>query len=552
MPQSSTSMAFESSSSKEVMFDFIIKNGTVVDGTGAPAQRVDIALSGERIAAMGDLSSAQATVTLDAKGQLVTPGFIDAHAHSDTYLLIEPDAPSKLTQGITTEINGQCGGSSAPRLDKARLPSDWAARFYPKAKRHTTEAEEQKPGPTWSTVAEYRELFAEVEPAINTVQFIGHNTLRAGVMGYDPREATADEVKELQRRLEQALAEGGWGLSTGLLYQPGKFATSLEIEALAHTTAQAGGMYASHIRNEGDTLLESVDEVLRLVEATGIHAQISHLKTSGANNWRKIDTLLATLNQARQKGLCVHADRYPYVASGTDLDIVLPEWSSAGGRDVILANLRNPATRKRVEDELDAMTRDWSTVMIGGGWTPEVRAVSGKTLTEAAQQFGLTIGQALCRIIDLDETRTGAFFFGMCEANMLRILSEPWIMPGSDASLRAPWGVLGEDHPHPRAYGTMPKFFSVLTGKLGLSIEETLRRMTSLPATAFGIRDRGILRVGAYADILVFQPDAFSESATYAQPHQFSIGMSHVFVNGAHPYQEGRFSGQRRGRFLTR
>ncbi len=551
-PQSSTSTAFESSSSKEVMFDFIIKNGAVVDGTGSPAQRVDIAVSGERIAAMGDLSSAQAAVTLDAKGQLVTPGFIDAHAHSDTYLLIEPDAPSKLTQGITTEINGQCGGSSAPRLDKARLPSDWAARFYPKAKRHTTEIEAPKAGPTWSTVAEYRELFDEVAPAINTVQFIGHNTLRAGVIGYDPREATADEIKEIQRRLEQALAEGGWGLSTGLLYQPGKFATSLEIEALAHTTAQAGGMYASHIRNEGDTLLESVDEVLRLVEATGIHAQISHLKTSGANNWQKIDTLLAMLNQARQRGLCVHADRYPYVASGTDLDIVLPEWSSAGGRDVILANLRNPATRTRIEAELDAMTRDWSTVMIGGGWTPEVRAVSGKTLTESAKQFGLTIGQTLCRIIELDETRTGAFFFGMCEANMLRILSEPWIMPGSDASLRAPWGVLGEDHPHPRAYGTMPKFFSVLTGKLGLSVEETLRRMTSLPATAFAIRDRGILRVGAYADILVFQPDAFSESATYAQPHQFSTGMSHVFVNGAHPFQEGRFTGQRRGRFLTR
>lgn len=552
MQQSSSSMAFESSCSKEFMFDFIIQNGLVVDGTGAPAQRVDIAVSGERIVAMGDLSSAQATATLDAKGQLVTPGFIDAHAHSDTYLLIEPDAPSKLTQGITTEINGQCGGSSAPRLDKARLPSDWAARFYPKARRHATGAEEQKAGPTWSTVAEYRELFDEVAPAINTVQFIGHNTLRAGVMGYDPREATVDEIKELQRRLEQAMAEGGWGLSTGLLYQPGKFATRLEIEALAHTAAQAGGMYASHIRNEGDTLLESVDEVLRLVEATGIHAQISHLKTSGANNWQKIDTLLALLNQARQKGLCVHADRYPYVASGTDLDIVLPEWSSAGGRDVILANLRTPATRRRIEEELDARTRDWSTVMIGGGWTPEVRAVSGKTLTEAAQQFGLTIGQTLCRIIELDETRTGAFFFGMCEANMLRILSEPWIMPGSDASLRAPWGVLGEDHPHPRAYGTMPRFISVLTGKLGLSIEETVRRMTSLPASAFSIRDRGILRVGAFADILVFQPDAFSDSATYARPHQFSAGMSHVFVNGAHPLQEGRFTGQRRGRFLTR
>ena len=530
------------------MIDFIIHNGHVIDGTGAPARITDIAISDDRIVAIGDLSSEQAHKIIDATGQVVAPGFIDAHAHSDTYLLIEPDAPSKLTQGITTEINGQCGGSSAPRLDKARLPSDWASRFYPTAKGDSAPA----PGPTWSTVAEYRELFAKVSPAINTVQFIGHNTLRAGVMGYEPREASADEIKEMQRRLEQALVEGGWGLTTGLLYQPGKYATTSEIEALAVTTARAGGMYASHIRSEGDGLLESVEEVLHLVEQTGIHAQISHLKTSGPTNWHKIDALLATLNQAREKGLCVHADRYPYLASGTDLDIVLPEWASAGGRDKILATLRDPSTRARLEAELDAADRDWSTAMIGGGWTPEVRAVSGLTVTEAAKRFGLSIGQTLCRIIDADETRTGAFFFGMCEENMLRILSEPWIMPGSDASLRAPWGVLAEDHPHPRAYGTMPRFISILTSKLGLSLEETIQRMTSLPATAFGIRDRGILRIGAFADVVVFKREAFNDVATYATPHQFSTGMSHVFVNGAHPYQEGLFTGHRQGRFLTR
>ena len=530
------------------MYDFIIKNGHVVDGTGSPTRIMDIAISNDRIVEMGDLSSAQASEIIDAAGQVVAPGFIDAHAHSDTYLLIEPDAPSKLTQGITTEINGQCGGSSAPRLGKARLPSDWASRFYPSAKGDKS----QEPGPTWSTVAEYRELFEQVVPAINTVQFIGHNTLRAGVMGYEPREANAEEIKEMQRRLEQALAEGGWGLTTGLLYQPGKYANSLEIETLAGTAAHAGGMYASHIRSEGDGLLESVEEVLHLVEKTGIHAQISHLKTSGPTNWHKIDTLLATLTQAREKGFCVHADRYPYLASGTDLDIVLPEWASAGGRNKILATLRDPATRATLEAELDATDRDWSRAMIGGGWTPEVRAVSGLTVTEAAKQFGLSIGQTLCRIIDADETRTGAFFFGMCEDNLLQILAQPWIMPGSDASLRAPWGVLGEDHPHPRAYGTMPKFLTMLTSQLGLSLEKTIRRMTSLPATAFGIRDRGLLRVGAYADIVIFLREAFKDSATYSSPHQFSTGMRHVFVNGSHPFQEGRFTGHRRGRFLTR
>jgi len=534
------------------MYDFIIQDGQVIDGTGSPAHRMDLAISGDRIAAMGDLSSAQAFKIIDAKDRIVTPGFIDAHAHSDTYLLIEPDAPSKLTQGITTEINGQCGGSSAPRLGRARLPSDWASRFYPQAKRDSTGTEGREAGPTWSTLAEYRELFEQVGPAINTVQFVGHNTLRAGVMGYEPREASADEIREMRHRLEQALEEGGWGLSTGSFYQPGKYAAPLEIETLARATAQAGGLYASHIRNEGDTLLESVEEVLRLVEKTGIRAQISHLKTAGPSNWHKIDALLSTLNHARQKGLCVHADRYPYLASGTDLDIVLPEWASAGGRDVILGHLRHPATRTRIEEELDALPRDWSSAMIGGGWTPEVRAISGRTLPEAAHHFGRSIGQTICHIIDLDDTRTGAFFFGMCEENMLRILSEPWVMPGSDASLRAPWGVLGEDHPHPRAYGTLPKFMNVLTRQLGLSFEETIQRMTSLPATAFGIRDRGILRVGAYADIVVLTRSALIDVATYASPHQFSTGINHVFINGAHPYSEGRFTGHRRGRFLTR
>lgn len=534
------------------MYDFIIQNGQVIDGSGSPVYLTDIAIANDRIVAMGDLSFAQAREIIDAKDQLVTPGFIDAHAHSDTYLLIEPDAPSKLTQGITTEINGQCGGSSAPRLGRAQLPSDWASRVYPKTKRLSTGAEGRKAGPTWSTLAEYRELFELVAPAINTVQFIGHNTLRAGVMGYEPREANTDEIRGMQHRLEQALDEGGWGLSTGLLYQPGKYATEYEIEVLARTTAAAGAMYASHIRNEGDTLLESVDEVLRLVEATGIHAQISHLKTAGPSNWSKIDALLSMLNQARNRGLCIHADRYPYLASGTDLDIVLPEWASAGGRDVILAMLRNPSTRAKLETELDAADRDWSAIMIGGGWTPEVKSVSGLTVMEASKRFGRSIGQTICHLIDLDDTRTGAFFFGMCEENMLRILSEPWIMPGSDASLRAPWGVLGADHPHPRAYGTMPKFISLLTDKLGLSLEETIRRMTSLPATAFGIRDRGLLRVGAYADIVVLTRSSFKDIAAYTSPHQFSTGIRHVFINGAHPYCEGRFTGHRRGRFLTR
>ncbi len=537
-------------------FDLIIRGGRLVDGTGSPERRADVGISGDRIAAIGDLSAAAAARVIDASGCVVAPGFIDVHAHSDAYLLIEPDAPSKLAQGVTTEVNGQCGGSAVPRLGPARLSSDWASQTYP-CRTAEGVAKSRCPGPTWTTVADYRALFDRVCPAVNTVQFIGHNTLRAGVMGYEPRAATPQEVREMCRRLEQALDEGGWGLTTGLLYQPGKYATEEEVLALVRVAAAKGRLYATHMRSEGDRLLESVEDVLRLARATGIQVQISHLKTSGKANWPKIETLLETLNRAREEGFNVHADRYPYTAAGTDLDVVLPDWASAGGRDAILKNLRDPATRKRIGDELDGGERDWSTVMIGGGWSAEVCAFGGQTVAAAAAALRLSPGETVCRFIDLDETRTGAFFFGMCEENLRRIYEQPWLMAGSDASVRAPWGPLGKDHPHPRAYGTMPRFLRMLTGRVeGVAkicgLEEAVRRMTGLPAQTFGITDRGVLTVGAFADIVVFDEGKFCDVATYARPHQFAAGVRQTIVNGAVSFHKGRFTGQRRGRFLTR
>ncbi len=537
-------------------FDLILRNGRVVDGTGAPERRADVGVAGERIADIGDLSAARAAREIDAAGLVVAPGFIDAHAHSDAYLLLEPDAPSKLSQGITTEVNGQCGGSAVPRLGLARLSSDWASQRYPSLASGGVSAAGQ-PGPTWSTVASYRALFEAVRPAVNTVQLIGHNTLRAGVMGYEPRAATPDEVGEMARRLEQALDEGGWGLSTGLLYQPGKYADGAEVEALARAAAARGGLYATHMRSEGDRLLESIEDVLSLSRKTGIQVQISHLKTSGRANWGKAEAALALINGARAEGVNVHADRYPYTAAGTDLDVVLPEWASAGGRDAILSNLRDSAVRPRVVAALDAEARDWSSVMVGGGWSGTVRAFSGRTVAEAAAALGLTPGETVCRFIDLDDTRTGAFFFGMCEANLRRICCEPWVMPGSDASVRAPWGPLGQDHPHPRAYGTMPRFLRLMTGREEgagpvCGLEEAVRRMTSLPAETFGLRGRGVVRSGACADLVVFDEAAFLDTATYAAPHSFAEGLRLAVVNGAVSYEEGRFTGERRGRFLTR
>lgn len=528
--------------------DTIIRNATVIDGSGAPAKAADVALAADRIAAVGDLSDCRAAKEIDATGLWLIPGLIDAHTHSDAFLLLEPDAPSKLRQGVTTEIGGQCGGSAAPRLNGARLPSDWESQDYPPRPGHEAH------GPNWTTVADYRSCFEAAAPAVNFILFAGHNTVRKGVMGDAPRAAVPEEIRSMTRVLEQALEEGAWGMSTGLIYHPGVHSEPEEVLALARCCARAGGYYATHMRSESDRLLEAIGEVLELIRRTGIRTQISHLKTGGRNNWHKIDAALDAVEVARQEGLWLHSDRYPYISSGTDLDIILPDWASAGGNAAILANLDDPRSAARIIDELDASGRDPEAIMIGGTWSAETRDFSGKTLAEVMKTKNCGFGKALVDILKSDRSRTGAFFFTMCDENMLRILARPWIMAGSDASLRAPWGPLGKDYPHPRAYGTHPEFFRVLTRRLGIAPEEAIRRMTGLPATAFEIPRRGFVREGYYADLVLLDPLKWHATATYAAPHSFAEGVDSVWVNGSRVLSGGRPDPRapRRGRFLTR
>ena len=570
------------------MSSVLIRNGLVVDGTGRAAFPADVLVEGDRIADVvaqpgrvrspsgpsGGLGEAalpdctqRADTVIDASGFLVTPGFIDSHAHSDAYLLIEPDAPSKLSQGITTEINGQCGGSVAPRYGVARLSSDWASMTYPGG--------DGTPGPTWRSMSEYRALLDQVRPAINTVQFVGHNTLRSSVIGYDAVRATPETLRAMENLLARELDDGGWGLTTGLIYQPGKYSDAAEVTALARVASARGGYYATHMRSEGDAIIEAIDEVLDLVRATGIRAEISHLKTSGKRNWGKIDAVLEKIQRAVDAGELLGSDRYPYCAAGTDLDVVFPDWAGEGGVVAEIKRLADPATRARIAAEIDAQDRDWSTVMIGGTWSEATRPFSGKKIgdliarpekpespeipetPENQEGFAATPGSLICSILAADACRTGAFFFGMSEANLQKILSRPWIVPGSDASLRAPWGPLGADHPHPRAYGTMPRFFRLLTGRVEgrariCSREEAIQRMTSVPAERFGIRDRGVIRAGAYADITVWNEAAFRETATYTSPHSFCEGVDAVLVNGVVALRAGEFTGNRSGRFLER
>jgi len=518
------------------MFDLKIVNGTVLDGTGKPGLRADVGIVGDRISAIGDLRQAEAMTVLDAAGLMVCPGFIDTHSHSDAYLLIEPSAASKVTQGITTEVVGNCGASAAPRRGEARLASDWQAHTYPG---------------TWSTMAEYGRLLEQVGPAVNVVPLVGHNVLRASVMGYVGRAATADELATMVRLLEQALDEGGRGLSSGLIYPPGMYAVREEILALAAVVARHQGIYTSHMRSESSRLIEALDETIGVGRATGVRVQVSHLKTSGRDNWHLIDAALATIERARREGMAVAADRYPYTSSCTELDVIFPDWATEGGRDAEMARLRDPVVRARLRAELqeNRSERSWGSITIGSTSDDNAR-FRGMPLEAVARVLGLEPVDAALHLIESDQLTTSAFFQGMSEDNLWRILAQPWVMIGSDASLRAPWGPLSRDYPHPRAYGTFPKVLRAAVEGKTVSLPEAVRKMTSLPASHFDIAQRGELRTGWFADVAVFDPATVEDRASYAAPHQLSVGITDVVVNGVAVLSGGQLTGRRSGRRL--
>ena len=518
-------------------FDLLIKNGSVLDGTGTSAVSADIGISGERIVEIGDLSTAEATQVIDATGKIVCPGFIDVHSHSDAYLLIEPRASSKVFQGITTEVCGNCGASAAPRLGDAKLPSDWQDKPFPG---------------TWSTVAEYRKLFDQAKPAVNEALLIGHNTLHRGVSGYEPRGATPDELKEMCHALEQALDEGGCGMSTGLIYPPASAVPSDEIIALAKVCAGRNKIYTSHMRSEGRQLIEAIDEALMIGRTSGARVQISHLKTSGKDNWHKLDAALAKIEAARAEGIEVAADRYPYTASCTDLDITLPGWALYDGKAAVLARLADAETRKKIRDEILEGRGEFGfgIIMIGSTEHPDLQQFKGTYLPDAAKVLGLEPVDALLHIVEKDELRTGGIFFGMSEENMWKILAQPWVMIGCDASIRAPDGILSKDHPHPRAYGSFTKVLRASLDGQTVALPEMIRKMTSLAAEQFRLNGRGILKKGNFADVVVFDPQKIAEKSTYAKPHQLSEGIETLIVNGTLTINHGRLTGQRNGKFL--
>ncbi|MBT3193439.1 MAG: D-aminoacylase [Verrucomicrobia bacterium] len=520
------------------MLTLKIINGTLIDGSGNEPRRSDVGVTGDSITAIGDLSEAEASRTIDAGGSVVCPGFIDVHTHSDTYLLIEPTAPSKLHQGITTEVCGNCGASAAPVSSFEHLPSDWADKDYPT---------------TWSTMAEYRSLIEKQGIGVNVAMLVGHNTLRRSIVGYDNRPATGDELAEMIRMTEESFEAGAHGITTGLVYAPGMFAPREEIVALASIAARYDGLYGSHMRSEGDALLEAIEEAMTIGREAGTRVQISHLKVAGRTNWHKRDEALAMIRSARERGERVASDRYPYTAGATDLDVVFPEWAAAGGRAAILERLSETASCERLRSELvDSRPReDWGGVLVGSTTHPDNTRFRGQTLIDVANQLELPHPvDAILHLCRTDELKTGAFFAGMSEENMRHILKEPYVMLGSDASLRALTGPLSHDYPHPRAYGSMPRFLRMAIDEALMPLPEAIRKMTSLPAEQFQLKKRGIIQTGYAADIVVFDSESIQDHATYGNPHALSTGITDVILNGVQTLSNGSETDQLPGRVV--
>jgi len=515
--------------------DWVISGGKVIDGTGTGPVEADVGVNESHISVIGDLRGQPAHNTINASGCYVCPGFIDVHSHSDTFILAEPTSLSKIYQGVTTEIIGNCGASAAPIRSKKDLPFDWQFLSYPGK---------------WQSMREYLKLLEECRPAVNVIPIVGHNRLRIAVMGHEDRLASVDEMRKMSRLLEESMDEGGWGLSTGLIYRPGKYASEEEITELAAIVARRNGIYTTHMRNEASKVREAVAETIKLGRKTRVKIQISHLKTAMAKSWKYIDEVLSMINHARDGGIEIAADRYPYVFSCTDLDILLPDWLAANDRTAILKGLSEQKTRNRLRDELAAERSPsfWEGIIVA---TSTQASWRGRTILRIAKDLAIEPADAVIRILAHDELLTQAFYAGMNEDNMWKIYSQPFVMIGSDSSLRVPNGLFPNDHPHPRAYGSFTKFLrAALDGKT-VPLGEAVRKMTSLAADHFQIKGRGRLTSGNLADIVIFIPDAVKDLSTYEKPHQFSVGIKDVMINGKMVIADTRVTGNRPGKILS-
>ena len=527
------------------MLDILIQNGVVVDGSGAPRYRADVAIEGDRIVEVGRLGGTEARTAIDASGCVVTPGFVDMHSHTDFTLPIGPTADSLVHQGITTAVVGQCGASPAPLLDETReqviamMESEEAPLSWDE----------------WSTFGSYLDYLTRIGFSINIVSLVGQGTVRAAVMGFSADPANEAQIARMQAEVARAMDEGAIGVSTGLIYPPGSYASTEELIAVARPAGERGGFYFSHIRGEGDTLLAAVAEAILIGRETGAAVQISHFKAAGRDNWGKSAQALELIDQARAEGLDVTTDMYPYLAGSTSLSAALPERAQEGGKEAILKRLADAETRQQMRADMQSTgffrATEWDKVLISG--SPKNRAYEGRSVADLAAEADKSPCDWIFDTLLETELDVSMITFMMSEENRKVELRHPAMMIGTDGEGRATEGPLGRGVPHPRNYGTYPRVLGRYVREQGvISLEEAIWKMSGFPAQKLRWMDRGLVKKGYKADLVILNPDTVADRATYESPHQYPVGIPHVIVNGRLVVHDNSHTQARPGRVIGR
>jgi N-acyl-D-amino-acid deacylase len=531
----------------DLPFDLVITNGHIIDGTGSPWYSGDIGIRDGRIAAIGNLSAAAHKRALDAKGRVVAPGFVDMLGQSEATILVDPRLPSKIYQGITTEITGE-GGSAAP-LNDAIITADRAGY------------EHYKINPDWRTFRQYFARLGKQGMGINLASYVGATQVRRMVLGDADVQPTPEQLDKMKALVRDAMRDGAVGVSTSLMYAPAPYAKTEEIIALASEASKFGGIYATHMRNESDSVLESIDEAVRIGREARIPVEIWHFKVAGKANFGHMPELVARVNKARAEGVDVEADTYAYTAWFNSMSAFVPAWAHDGGDAKLIERLKDPATRARIRKDMETPSKDWDNewdeisgpqdVMISVVQNPALKKFQGKRLTEVAIALNQDPMDALFDLLIEDKAFTECAVFGMSEPDVALALQQPWVSVDNDSSGTSPEGILGEEHPHPRAYGTFPRILrKYVREEKKLTLEEAIRKFSALPAQRMRLTDRGVLKLGMWADVVVFDPETVRDVATFDDPNRLSEGMEYVLINGVPVVENGKMTGALPGKVL--